>query len=72
MVKKYKIYLSGHVLGMAVDFDVKGMKAKDVRLWLIEHKSELPYKIRLEKNVNWVHLDVEDEPDNNKVYLFNP
>lgn len=71
-----KLYLSAHVLGKAVDFDVKGMKAEQVRDWLLENQDILPYKIRLEHNMNgkpitWVHLDVYDNPKNPKVYLFN-
>jgi len=62
------IYLSGHVLGMAVDFDVEGMTAQEVRDWLEENKDELPYAIRLEKDVIWVHLDVRDTGV--KIYKF--
>ena len=32
-------YLSAHVLGMAVDFDVKGMTAQEVRDWLKDKKA---------------------------------
>ena len=35
MVKdKDRAYLSAHVLGQGIDFDVKGMEAADVRQWL--------------------------------------
>lgn len=73
---KSHVYLSGHVLGAAFDFDVEGMKAYQVRNWLQQVAEELPYKIRLEnkykgKVISWVHLDVIDEPKNSKVYLFN-
>ena len=71
-----KTYLSAHVLGSAVDFDVKGMDAMDVRIWLVGSASKLPYKIRLEnemngKQINWIHLDCYSHPDNDKVHLFN-
>jgi hypothetical protein len=71
-----KTYLSAHVLGSAVDFDVKGMKAFEVREWLVENADLLPYKIRLEnemsgKQINWVHLDTYSNINNSKVYLFN-
>jgi hypothetical protein len=71
-----KTYLSAHVLGSAVDFDVKGMNAMDVRIWLVGSASKLPYKIRLEnemkgKQISWVHLDVYSNAKNDKVYLFN-
>lgn len=73
---KNTVYLSGHVLSMAFDFDVEDMTAQEVRQWLVDHANTLPYKIRLEHKINgkvilWVHLDVIDEPKNPKVYLFN-
>lgn len=69
-------YLSAHTMGKAVDFDVKGMEAMDVRIWLAGSESKLPYKIRLEnemngKQISWVHLDVYSNEYNPKVYLFN-
>lgn len=74
----FRLYLSAHLLGKGVDFDVKGMTASEVRKWLQEVSDELPYKIRLEykfnksgKEITWVHLDVFDEDQNPKVYLFN-
>lgn len=74
--KKNRLYLSGHVLGMAIDFDVKGMTATEVRKWLVDNREILPTKIRLERNLNgkeisWVHLDVKFEEKNPKVYLFD-
>ena len=55
-----RVYVSPHMLGKAFDFDVEGMDADDVRLWIAVNKANLPYPIRLEKDVNWVHLDTED------------
>lgn len=74
--RKQRLYLSAHTRGSAVDFDVKGYSAMEVRNWLVDHQKELPYKIRLEsklkgKEISWVHLDVDDESSNPKVYLFN-
>jgi len=74
--KKGRMYLSAHVLGRAVDFDVAGMTAPEVRQWLKGAYKHLPYKIRLEnemkgKQINWVHLDMFWEKKNKKVYLFN-
>ncbi len=74
--KSNKTYLSAHCLGCAVDFDVKGMEAIDVRIWIAGNPDKLPCKIRLEnemkgKQINWVHLDVYSKEDNPKVYLFN-
>ena len=64
------IYCSPHFCGQGADFDVEGMSSGEVRLWIVEHQDELPYPIRLEGKVNWVHLDVRDT--GSQVYIFNP
>lgn len=73
-----RLYLSAHLFGKAVDFDVKGMSAEEVRDWIIENAPLFPCKIRLEhkfsstgKVINWVHLDIFEEEKNPKIYLFN-
>ena len=52
-----KVYLSAHIQGKAVDFHVVGMTAEEVRQWIIDHADELPYPVRLERDVSWVHCD---------------
>lgn len=69
---KDKLYLSAHLFAKAFDFDVKGMSAKSVRLWILTHEDLFPFKIRLEDLVTWIHLDVIWEQNNPKVYLFAP
>ena len=64
--------MSAHTMGKAVDFDVEGMTADEVRGWLAEHGAYLPYPIRVENDVNWLHMDVFQNKDNVKVYFFNP
>jgi hypothetical protein len=71
---KKQAYLSAHVLGQGVDFDVQGMTAMEVRKWIDDHKDQLPHKIRLEKTCNgvecsWVHLDVRNETAEKIVYF---
>ncbi len=71
-----KLYLSGHVLGEAFDFDVEGMSAVEVRKWIKTNKHLYPMRIRLEnlkkgKPIHWTHLDTIQESHNPKVYLFN-
>lgn len=56
-----KLYMSAHSQGMAVDFDVSGMRAEEVRKWIKDNQIFLPYPIRLEEDVNWVHLDVRSD-----------
>lgn len=53
-----KPYLSAHVLGKGVDFNVKNMSAQQVRDWLRLNQILLPYPIRVESDVTWVHVDV--------------
>lgn len=73
-----KLYLSGHVLGKAFDFKIKGMKSEDVRFWIDDNQDLLPCKIRLEhiklktgNPISWVHFDVKQLQKNPKVYWFN-
>ena len=73
---KSRVYLSAHMMGKAADFDVEGMEAFEVRNWIVDNANLFPHKIRLEnemrgKQINWVHLDVFDNPNNKSVYLFN-
>lgn len=63
------LYCSAHCYGQAVDFDIEGYTAEEVRQYLKENKEFLPYPIRLENNVSWVHLDIRDT--GSKVYIFN-
>lgn len=60
---KTQAYLSSHLLGSGVDFDVEGMTAEEVRRWIVANKESLPHAIRLERGVCWVHLDVRNETD---------
>lgn len=55
-----KLYISPHMLGCAVDFDAKGISSKDARNKIINNSDLLPYPIRLEDGVSWVHLDTYD------------
>lgn len=63
-------YLSAHVTGNAVDFNCNGVTAEEIRKSIAEHKDKLPYSIRLEKDVNWVHIDVYDNLSSNKIEYF--
>lgn len=73
---KKHVYLSGHALAMAIDFDVDGMTAQEVREYLERKADFLPHPIRLEGKykghwITWVHMDVCDDPRNPKVYIFH-
>ena len=62
---------SAHKEGLALDFDVEGMTANDVRSWLKANENLLPHPIRCENGVSWVHIDVRVKVGH-KVYFFNP
>jgi len=65
------LYISAHMMGKAVDFDVDGMTAVEVRNWIRDNAELFPFKIRLEGGVSWVHLDVIHEEKNTHVYTFS-
>lgn len=71
MIAAEQLYVSPHMTGQAVDFDVKGMEAEEVREWIVERQNLWPYPIRIERGTSWVHLDTRDIGEG-RVYLFNP
>lgn len=64
------LYISPHMLGMALDFDAKGMTAEEARNKIVKNVDLLPFPIRLESGVSWVHMDTYFEGDK-KVHLFS-
>jgi len=64
---------SMHRLGKAVDFDVKGMSAEQVRGVIRMNQVELMRLglTRIEAGVNWVHIDLK-ETGLNHIYEFKP
>jgi len=73
MVKtKKEVYLSGHVLGKAGDFDITGMTAEQARQAIKDNADLLPCPIRIEKGVSWLHFDVIPQYNiTQKVYEFS-
>jgi hypothetical protein len=69
--KRDIFYLSAHNEGCAVDFDAKLYTAEQVRDILIDNSNKLPFPIRIENDVNWVHIDVFDPCNDNKINFFN-
>ena len=68
---KSSAYLSGHVLGKAGDFTVKGMTAEEARSRIRNNAGMLPYPLRMEADVNWLHFDVLTQFGiSQKVYEF--
>lgn len=70
---KNTLYVSGHILGAAIDFNVKGMTPDEVRDWLkynihrfFEQWHRYPKKIRVESWAfapTWVHVDFYDHDE---------
>lgn len=56
-----KQYLSPHCLAQAFDCDVKGYTAEEARRKIMANQSMLPYPIRVERAVNWLHFDVYND-----------
>ena len=63
---------SAHFKGKALDFDVKDMTAEHVRKWLYDNQESAPVRFRVEKGVNWVHVDVMPHKASDKAYFFYP
>ena len=63
-------YLSAHVNGAAFDLVSKYMTAETMRKLIKEHKDLLPYNIRIEADVSWLHIDCYDDGSGRKVVEF--
>ncbi len=57
---KVNTYLSAHILGKAFDASMKTLTGAQARALIKKHQDLLPYPIRMEKNVSWLHVDVRD------------
>ena len=51
---------SQHKLGKAVDLICHKMSAEEMRKKIDANKDKLPYQIRIEKDVNWLHIDTKE------------
>lgn len=71
-IKGGYMYMSAHTRGQAFDFHVVGMLPEETRQWIINNQNILPYPIRLEEGVNWVHLDMMKNDLGKKVITFKP
>jgi len=68
--KNNQIYLSSHCTGSGVDVDFAGYTAERAREHIRKNADKLPYPIRLEKNVTWVHIDVYNDGSGKKIVEF--
>ena len=56
--KAGKLYCTAHSRGQALDLSSGKMTAEEMRRWIRQHREDLPFPIRMEKDVNWLHIDV--------------
>jgi hypothetical protein len=65
---------SQHKLGKAVDLICHKMSAEEMRQKIEANKDRLPYQIRIETGVNWLHIDTKeitaDYQKNHKIVYF--
>jgi len=63
---------SQHRICNAVDCDIKGISAEHARQEIVANKDDprLQHIMRLEGEVNWLHLDCK--PTENRIRVFNP
>lgn len=67
------VYLSAHHLGIGGDLSSPEMTAEEMRQKIEEKQDLLPYPVRIELKVNWLHIDCYDDIENtNKITYFNP
>lgn len=71
MVKeKTTVYESAHCNGMGLDITVVDMSAEEARTIIKQNQDKLPYPIRLEEDVTWLHVDCYDLCNNKKINTF--
>ena len=62
---------SQHREGNAIDFHSTILSPEAIRNWIKRNADKLPYPIRLEEDVNWVHIDLANKGIT-KVETFKP
>jgi len=65
-----EIYLTAHGNGAGLDIIPSGMTAEQGRKKIKSLKALLPYPVRLEKDVTWIHIDIYDYCNGNKINYF--
>lgn len=68
---KTGVYVSSHLTGNGIDFTCPNISAEDIRQLIKDNKDKLPYKVRLEDGVQWVHIDCYDSGSKEKIVEFS-
>ena len=66
------LYLSSHHNGLGLDLSSPKMSAENMRKLIKQNADLLPYPIRMENDVNWLHIDCYDNCDGHKINFFDP
>ena len=66
------LYLSAHHNGMGWDLSSPQMSAEEMRKKIMQNQDMLPYPVRIEDDVNWLHIDCYDMGNPYKVTFFKP
>lgn len=64
------LYLSAHVAGCALDLSSTRMTAEEMLQRIKANSHKLPYNVRIEEGVKWLHIDTYDMGV--KVFTFKP
>jgi len=62
---------SQHKFGRAIDFDVDGLNANEVREYILKRTDIFEYITAMEININWVHIDCRYLYNEERIKLFN-
>jgi len=62
--------MSAHCLGKAIDFHTNVYTPEQCRKLIKENIDKLEYPIRLEEDVNWVHVDCYTLDSSKKLVTF--
>lgn len=68
--KRGNLYLTPHKFGKAWDLTSPQMTAAQMRQKILANKSEFPMPIRIELDVNWLHVDTFDNCKDINPYCF--
>lgn len=64
------LYLSSHCFGRAFDAVSAKMSAEQMRKKIVDNAYKLPYPIRMESNVTWLHVDLNMLSNAPKITFF--
>lgn len=64
------LYLSSHCFGRAFDAVSAKMSAENMRKKIVDNAYKLPYPIRMESNVTWLHVDLNMLSNAPKITFF--